>query len=130
MADIQFCNFKLIDNTNITTLPSPSNIVFGKETISKEQRTMDGTMHIDYIASKNSYELSWNYLKYKDLDKIKKIVENTTSFFKFEYSLKPNNDDESVLIDQTVYLKKLEYYPYFYEKGFDWRDVTLTLVEK
>ncbi|MDE6604628.1 MAG: hypothetical protein K2K85_01220 [Clostridia bacterium] len=134
------CN--LIAGGDQVFLPTPSDIQFGKERICKEQRAMDGTMIIDMIAVKDSFELIWDIMDSSNLDEIKELLENKGHTF-FQINIKMELNDviagkgstvlsESKLANmaKTVYLSDFTYAPYFIEGGFVWKDVHIKLVEK
>lgn len=123
-------------------LPTPSDIQFGKERICKEQRAMDGTMIIDMIAVKDSFELIWDIMDSSSLDEIKELLENKGhTFFQINIVMKLNdviaekgstvlNESKLANMTKTVYLSDFTYAPYFIEGGFVWKDVHIKLVEK
>ncbi len=118
-------------------LPTPSDIQFGKERICKEQRAMDGTMIIDMIAVKDSYELIWDIMDSSNLVEIKNLLENKGyTFFQINIEMKFNDiiaakqSRETANMSKTVYLSDFTYAPYFIDGGFVWKDVHIKLVEK
>lgn len=130
------------DGHSNVVLPTPSDIQFGKERICKEQRAMDGTMIIDMIAVKDSYELIWDIMDSSNLVEIKNLLENKGyTFFKIQIEMKLNDiiaakdsniSEESNIanMSKTVYLSDFTYAPYFIDGGFVWKDVHIKLVEK
>ena len=85
MSEVISC---LIKGATVVDLPVPSNINFGKERIAKEQRALDGTMVIDLIATKSSYELNWDLMSIPVLNSIKQIVEAESVFFDLTIGLR------------------------------------------
>lgn len=127
--------------SQVYTLPVPSDIQFGKERICKEQRALDGTMIIDMIAIKNSLEMVWNLMGDTDLKMLKKAVESVdNTFFDIEIRMKSANivekgelkeeQENDVVFKGKVYLSDLSYVPYFINGGFAWKDVNVKVVEK
>lgn len=123
-------------------LPTPSDIQFGKERICKEQRAMDGTMIIDMIAVKDSYELIWDIMDSSNLVEIKNLLENKGyTFFQINIEMKLNDiiaakqsseasESKTANMTKTVYLSDFTYAPYFIDGGFVWKDIHIKLVEK
>ncbi len=122
------------DGHSNVVLPTPSDIQFGKERICKEQRAMDGTMIIDMIAVKDSYELIWDIMDSSNLVEIKNLLENKGyTFLNDIIAAKGSNISEESNIanmSKTVYLSDFTYAPYFIDGGFVWKDVHIKLVEK
>ncbi|MFD1953741.1 DUF6711 family protein [Paenibacillus thailandensis] len=66
------------------TLPSPSDINFGIQDISKAERNANGTMIIERIATKRKIELSWTYLSPTQLAQVLSAVKPV--FFDVTYT--------------------------------------------
>lgn len=110
-----------------------SNITFGKERICKEERSMNGTMIIDLIAIKDTYELSWNIMSIETLEKISKLVDiggENAIFVELIIEMAVSGTNKRHIIRKVVYLSDIAYTPYFYNQGFMWKDVMLKFTEK
>lgn len=143
------CSLKVLDGgTAAIVLPSPTDISFGKERVCKEQRAMDGTMVIDMIAVKNSYELMWDVMNGSVMKKLRAMLESSgNTFFEIAMTLKTKDltdyasgsgdegvdtqaFEEDIQMGGTVYLSDMTYTPYFINGGFVWKDVSVKFVER
>ena len=143
------CSLKVLDGgTAAIVLPSPTDISFGKERVCKEQRAMDGTMVIDMIAVKNSYELMWDVMNGSVMKELRAMLESSgNTFFEIAMTLKTKDltdhvsgsgdegvdtqaFEEDIQMGGTVYLSDMTYTPYFINSGFVWKDVSVKFVER
>lgn len=131
------CSIKVTDaGTNAIDLPAPADISFGKERICKEQRAMDGTMIIDMIAVKNSYELVWDIMDGSTMAELRDALESSEHIFfdlAIEMKIRDVAADSAVTTSKfgnTVYLSDISYMPYFVNGGFVWKDVSIKFVER
>lgn len=143
------CSLKVLDGGMAAImLPSPTDISFGKERVCKEQRAMDGTMVIDMIAVKNSYELMWDVMNGSVMKKLRAMLESSgNTFFEIAMTLKTKDltdhvsgsgdegvdtqaFEEDIQMGGTVYLSDMTYTPYFINGGFVWKDVSVKFVER
>lgn len=130
MNDVIECKLFGQDSESLI-LPDITNINFGKERITKEQRSMNGLMIVDVIAIKDTIELSWNFMKISTLNQIKKIVENYEQiFFDVEITMTESGSSKQHTINKTVFLSDITYVPYFYDNGLIWRDIVIKFTEQ
>lgn len=82
-------NFRI----NGVVIPTPSTYEFDVEDLSSEEtgRTLDGVMHKDVVAVKDTYTCTWNKLSWEDTAKLLNAI-NAKSKFDFTYvdPRKPN----------------------------------------
>ncbi|MEG2457212.1 MAG: hypothetical protein RSB08_05280, partial [Clostridia bacterium] len=52
---------------NSKTIKQPTEIALSSEVLDKAERTMDGTMVVDIIGSKDKVDVSWDYMTSADL---------------------------------------------------------------
>ena len=131
------CSLKVLDGgTAAIVLPSPTDISFGKERVCKEQRAMDGTMVIDMIAVKNSYELMWDVMNGSVMKKLRAMLESSgNTFFEIAMTLKTKDLTDHVSgsgdegVDTQAFEEKKSYYlhkyPVFVPKPDENRDFRL-----
>ncbi len=74
----EFTNFK-IDGVAI---PTPSTYVFSIEDLSSEMtgRTLDGVMHKDVIAVKDTYSCTWKKLSWQDMATLLNAIDGKQQF--------------------------------------------------
>jgi len=70
--------FNIINSQNYT-LPEPTSLTFKKYDITNQDRTMDGTLVIDYIESKESINVAWDALNNCEFKKLLDIIEDHKS---------------------------------------------------
>jgi hypothetical protein len=61
-------------NINGVDMPTPSDLQWGIQDLSKAERNANGTMIIERIATKRKLEISYNYLSRSDLSKVLNAV--------------------------------------------------------
>ena len=68
-----------IDNI---VIPTPTEYKFNVEDLSSEQtgRTLDGVMHKDVVAVKDSYECKWSSLSWSDAATLLNAIDGKTEF--------------------------------------------------
>lgn len=84
-------------------LPTPSEMSFGVQDISKAERNANGTMIIERIATKRKIDLSWRYLSPVELSQVLTAVKPV--FFNVTYTDPESNTLRSALFycgDRTV----------------------------
>ena len=119
-------------------IPIPSNIDICEERIIKEKKDLDGSVIIDLIGAKKSYDITWDIMEIDTLKRIKRILENDKVFFNLKINLECNSvSDEGarrVVSTDTIssegYLTSIKYTPYFYNNKYVWLDVSMKVAEK
>lgn len=63
-------------------IPTPSEYTFDVEDLSSEQtgRTLDGVMHKDVVAVKDTYTCTWKKLSWQDAAKLLKAIDGKSKF--------------------------------------------------
>lgn len=63
-------------------IPTPSTYEFSIEELSSEQtgRTMDGVMHKDVIAVKDTYSCTWKKLSWQDMSRLLNAIDGKQQF--------------------------------------------------
>ncbi len=113
----------LIDNRQIV---QPASIEIGKFRLTKAQRTADGTMVMELIATKRQVQLGWAVIAAPDLDYILDLLD--TGVF-HQLTFPDPQGGESMTI--TVYVGDISYKAWQYRDGVRyWRDVSITLIER
>lgn len=68
---------------NGVTMPTPTTLQWGIETIDKAERNANGTMIKERIATKRKLEMSWSYLNASQLSQLLTAV--SSNFFSVTY---------------------------------------------
>lgn len=114
---------------NDTELKEPSSLSFKKYHITNQERTMSGNLVVDYVATKNSLNATWNILTDKEFKLLSRIIENGKSESGF-INLQFVEPETTKLKSITAYTEEINYYPYFLADGtVVWRDVSVNFVE-
>lgn len=114
---------------NLLDLKEPTSISFKKYNIANQERTMDGSLVVDFIASKEMIEVTWDVLNDTDFQDLLLLIEKKQAdngFYSVKY-LKPSSENLETI---TAYTEQVTYYPYFLAGGsVVWRDVSISFVE-
>jgi len=103
----------VLKNTSKTitlTLPAPKEMNLGKFDLTKSQRTSDGTMQMQYIATKRRIDASWDYLTASQVQSILDFLASNKPFFYVEY------EDYDGTREMLAYCGDIKYSPTF-KKG-------------
>jgi hypothetical protein len=100
---------RLLDVQEIESLdlPSPQSIDISRFDLTKARRTTDGTMQMQYIATKMRIDVKWAYLPATTAQQILSFLETHKPFFKLEF------EDADGTKKITVYVGDIKYTPYF-----------------
>lgn len=113
----------LIDNQQIA---KPTSVEVGKFRLTKAQRTADGTMVMEWIATKRQVQLGWQIISASELDHVLDLLD--TGVF-HQLTFPDPQGGESMTI--TVYVGDISYKAWHYRDGQRyWRDVSIGLVER
>ena len=114
---------------DLNELKEPTSISFKKYNITNQERTMNGSLVVDYIASKDSVNVSWDVLSDKEFKSLLSLIETKradNSFYTVQY-LKPGSPQLNKI---NAYTEEITYYPFFLaDESVIWRDVTINFVE-
>lgn len=112
---------------NGKTPKAPTEISLSFEVLDKAERTMDGTMVVDIIGSKEKVDVKWDYLSDADLKLLTKEIGGGT-FVTIGYS----SPEQSGVKQMTARAEGLTYAP-FYDWAMGklmWQSVSLSFVER
>lgn len=114
----------LIDGVAI---PTPSTYTFDVEDLSSEKtgRTLDGKMHKDVVAVKDSYTCTWKSLSWADTAKLLKAV-NGKSKFSFTHA-DPREPNDVVTHDFYVG-KRSSVALNLRDPKNTWHDISMTFI--
>lgn len=115
----------LIDDTPIKT---PHSIEVSPFIISKAERTADGTMQMDIIASKRRIDIGWNMIQEVDIQPILSLL-GSRSFHKITYPDPEYGDDHDIIAyrGDVVATPTSIYSP---SGSRYWADVQIALIEQ
>ena len=103
----------VLKNTSKTitlTLPPPKEMNLGKFDLTKSKRTSDGTMQMQYIATKRRLDVTWEYLTASQVQSILDFLASNKPFFYVEY------EDYDGTREMLAYCGDIKYSPTF-KKG-------------
>lgn len=100
----------VIDSSDTLELPSAVDIQIGRFDLTKAQRTTDGTMQMQYIATKRRLDVTWKMLTASQVEAILDWLADHKPFFIVEY------EDANGTQQFTAYAGDIKYSPW-YKKG-------------
>lgn len=108
---------------------NPSSISHSKAIIQNVDRTMDGTMVVDVIATKNIITVEWPILTELDMKKLMAEI-STGQFVSIDYW--ENKGEGNALNNIIVLPGNITYSPFydFSTNSVLWKDVKLAFTEK
>jgi hypothetical protein len=109
---------------NNVVIKKPTNFGIEKYNLTKAGRTTDGTMHLDLIAKKRKFTLSYDVLRETEHEIILGIIDGTSLFFTLTYV--ENNTTKTA----TVYAGAIKATQYRTQDMWYWKDVTFDLIEQ
>lgn len=110
---------------NGVSIPTPSDLNIGIQDLSKAERTANGTMVIERIATKRKLELSWKYLSKEDLSTVFNAV--APVFFEVEYI----DPQENSVKTGTFYAGDRKAGALDFKNGnIRYKDISVNLVER
>lgn len=109
---------------NGTTIKKPNNFGIEKYNLTKAGRTADGTMHLELIAKKRKFTLSYEVLRGTELEVILGIIDGTSVFFTLTYV------ENNVTKTATVYSGAIKSTQFRTDGPWYWKDVTFDLIEQ
>lgn len=112
---------------NGKTPKAPTEITHSKEMLDKTERTMDGTMVVDIIGSKDKVDVSWDYLSDAELKALVKELGGGTFV-----SIEVNAPDHGGIKQITARAENLAYAPYYdwVKAKIMWQSVSVSFVER
>lgn len=112
---------------NSKTIKAPTEITHGKEVLDKAERTMDGTMVVDIIGSKDKVDVKWDYLPDVDLKLLAKEIKSGT-FVTITFNTAEQEEIKTI----TARAEDFSYMPYYdWAKGkLLWQSVSVSFVER
>lgn len=122
----------IIDGNN--GFPTPTSLTFKKYDITNQDRTMNGTLVVDYIDSKDSINVAWDVLDNTQFNNLLGIInghksESNKTFYSLQYVI-PGTNGTELSQPKDAYTEEISYYPFYTNDGqIVWRDVSLTFVE-
>ncbi|MDR1093284.1 MAG: hypothetical protein LBL66_03960 [Clostridiales bacterium] len=121
----------IIDGINIV---DPSGVTVSREDIVSQDRTMNGNLVVDYVATKKSLNVKWDLLSDGEFQKLLNAIESKQSektFFTLQYyEPEKGGNAGSTLTDMRAFTAGIGYYPYFTADDKQvWRDVSLDFIE-
>ena len=107
-----------------STIKQPKDFRVGSFNLTKAGRTADGSMQLEFIATKRKFYFEYEALRGDDLDTIKDIITGSTMFFTLTY--KDNDNSESA----TVYAGAIEKTQFRTDGKWVWKDISFDLIEQ
>jgi len=107
---------------------NPTDIEQSKFRIEKSDRTIDGTLVVDIIATKNKVTFAWNHMSDSDLKKLLQEI-NASTFVTVEYA----DPDAGVGLKSLVGESgDLSYKPHYNTQSqrVEWKDVKVSFTER
>ncbi len=111
-----------------TLSQNPTEIEQSKFRIEKSDRTIDGTLVVDIIATKNKVTFSWSHMSDSDLKKLTAEIQ-ASAFVTVEYA---DPDAVSGLKSLVGESGDLSYKPHYNTRtqAVEWKDVKVSFTER
>ena len=119
MALIKF--YKGVDEY---TPPAPVDVALNYYDLTKSERTADGTMQMEYIATKRRLDVSWKYMKDSDFQNMLSFLSLHKPFFYVAYNV--SGVEESYLCYCGAINTKLGY---ILNGQRYWEEITIAFIE-
>lgn len=114
---------------NLISVREPTDINFRKFNLANQERTMDGTLVVDFISSKEAVNITWDMLPDDEFQKLMDIVEQK-KLDKTYYSIKYLKPGTTVLKTVSAYAEEISYYPFYLGNGkLVWCDISISFIE-
>lgn len=118
------------------SFPQPSSLSFKKYHIVNKERTLDGTMVVDYVNSKEMIDVIWGVLTDEQFNLLQDLFSSNSESRDLRYTLRfirsgKNDSGEQNIEEITAYTEEISYYPYFTDDGkVVWRNVSVSFVQE
>ena len=109
-----------------TLSQNPTSISNNVTNIQKAERTMDGTMVIDVIATKDVITANWNFLSAEDMKKLQDEIKSS-GFCTIDYY--DPTDGMKNIVAQPSGLKYAPHYDYATD-SIIWKDISVSFTER
>jgi len=110
-----------------TLTKNPTSISNSVTNIQKAERTMNGEMVIDVIATKDVITVNWDYLDNNDMKKLQDEIK-ASGFCTIDY-YDPSEEGLKNITAQPTGLKYAPYYDYSTDTII-WKDISVSFTEK
>lgn len=108
-------------------IKAPTDITISPELLDKAERTVDGTMVVDVVATKRKVDVSWEYLSKEDMTTLTKTI-GIDKFVTISF----HDNGTGSLITMTARSEGLTYQPHYdwAKAKIMWKQVSVSFVEK
>lgn len=119
------------DDADRERFPQPSSLVFKQYHIVNKERTMDGTLVVDYINSKEMIDVSWGVMTDEQFALLQNLFTTKKKGTDLRYSLSFVKAGQTEKQTINAYTEEISYYPFFQDDGkVVWCGVTVSFVQE